>query len=537
VTSRRALPLASAVLVAALGLMLRARVLGDITHGPDAAAYRYQARIFAAGRWTAPATDFDQEFDVQGLIRQVDGRRFAKYTPGWPLVLAPFVRLGVPQLADPLLAAALVLLVHRLGLLLWPAEPAIAGLACVLALFSPFVVFMAASGLTHLPCAVAIAAAAVAVIHALRSEEHRPAARWGLAAGAAWGLAFLVRPFDGLLALPEVGLVCLMAVQRPYHRPGAALLGALPAAVGAGIFFLAYNRLTTGSAAILGYYLYSAKFNVFGGGPPIFTWANVRAHLPLVLATADTGLWGGLLPDLGLAGVALVLRRRDRRVWALAALAVVHAVGYASYYFFDLYFGPRNLFTAMPWILLLTAAGIVALVREGRTPPLRLAVLGLLGLQFAWGLAVTWPMLVRYYWANYWADAPAVVETIRRAGFQHALVLVRSPFYMSLHELNAVDLTRGPVVVARVTTPERMRRLLDAFHDRDAWVLDYGIAALTSPYYERWKTRHVPLTPPVAVEHVTLTPLDPARPEAQLFGPPPESGTRAPSDDGRASGP
>ena len=45
--------------MAALGLTLRARVLGDITHGPDAAAYRYQARILATGRWTAPATDFE----------------------------------------------------------------------------------------------------------------------------------------------------------------------------------------------------------------------------------------------------------------------------------------------------------------------------------------------------------------------------------------------------------------------------------------------------------------------------------------------
>jgi hypothetical protein len=537
VTSRCALPLASALLVAALGLTLRARVLGNITHGPDAAAYRYQARILATGRWTAPATDFDQEFDVQGLIGQVDGRRFAKYTPGWPLVLAPFVRLGVPQLADALLAAALVLLVHRLGLLLWPAEPAIAALASVLAFLSPFVVFMAASGLSHLPCAVAIAAAATAAIRTLRADERGAAARWGLVAGAAWGLAFLTRPFDGLLALPEIGLVCLVAEHRPFRHLGAALLGALVAAAGAGTFLLAYNRLTTGSATTLGYYLYHAKFDVFGGGQPIFTWGNMRAHLPLLLATADTGFWGGLLPDLGLAAVALVLRRRDGRVWALAALAVVHAVGYASYYFFDLYFGPRNLFTALPWVLLLTAAGIVALVRAGRTPPLRLAVLGLLGLQLGWGLAVTWPMLVRYYGANYWADAPAVVETIRRAGLRHALVLVRSPFYMSLHELNAVDVASGPVVVARVTTPERVRRLLDAFHDRDAWVLDYGFAALTSPYYERWKARHVPLTPPVAVEHVTLTPLDPARPEAQLFGPPPESGTRAPSADGRASGP
>jgi Dolichyl-phosphate-mannose-protein mannosyltransferase len=83
----------------------------------DEAAYLFQAKSFAAGRWAAsppPLPEFFEQFHV--LVTPVFA---AKYLPGHSLVLAPGVRLGVPALVPLALAGAagglLFLLARRLA--------------------------------------------------------------------------------------------------------------------------------------------------------------------------------------------------------------------------------------------------------------------------------------------------------------------------------------------------------------------------------------------------------------------------------------
>jgi hypothetical protein len=511
--------LALALLAGGVALGLRLATLGTITHGPDAAAYRYQARLFAAGRWSAPATAFDREFSVQGLIVQHDGDRFAKYPPGWPLALAGFVRAGVPALADPVLVAALVLLVCWLARLLWPGDRRAAPVAGALGVVSPFVVFMGGSGLSHLPCAVELAAAAALVLRGLDARRTGGALAWGAGAGLAWGLAFLTRPFSAVLGAAAIAAVAVTGRPLRGTRVMATASGAVAGGSAGVAALLVYNHLTTGSVWKLGYVLYSARFDLFGGhAGASFAASHVVPHLRLALATLDAGTWGGLLPDLWLAVVALVLGARDARVWGLALATAIHVAGYAPYYFFDLYFGPRNLFEAMPWLLLLTARGVLALIDAARARRAGVLAAALLAAHFAWGLAVTFPRLARYYAADYWGDAPALVDRVRQGVTPPALVLVRSPFYMSLHDLNAAVPADGPLVVARVTTPERTRRLVEAFPGRALWRLDFAVRNRSDAYYARWKDV-VRLTPPVDVGDVALVPIPPGRLDAALAPP------------------
>lgn len=85
----------------------------------DDHSYLYQARLFAAGQLYAEDPLYDYRHPLHTCIetnclRDESGRRFSKYAPGWPAVLALGVLLHVPWLVHPLVAAALtfMLLAH-----------------------------------------------------------------------------------------------------------------------------------------------------------------------------------------------------------------------------------------------------------------------------------------------------------------------------------------------------------------------------------------------------------------------------------------
>jgi hypothetical protein len=92
----------------------------------DESAYLFQASLFAAGRWVAPAPPLPEFFEQFHLL--VTPVLAAKYPPGHSLMLVPGVLIGLPGLMPILLSAAaggLVFLLARhtmnagVGLMTW----------------------------------------------------------------------------------------------------------------------------------------------------------------------------------------------------------------------------------------------------------------------------------------------------------------------------------------------------------------------------------------------------------------------------------
>src|SRR5215831_15306286 len=106
---RRALLAATLVIPALLVSFLMAQRL---PMAGDDYAYMYQAKLFASGRLYAqdplynPSLPFYECLQTH-CITDDQGHRFSKYPPGWPLLLAVGVKLGIPWLVDPLLGAFL----------------------------------------------------------------------------------------------------------------------------------------------------------------------------------------------------------------------------------------------------------------------------------------------------------------------------------------------------------------------------------------------------------------------------------------------
>lgn len=325
----------------------------------DAWVQYFQARVLLSGAWVAPLPPSRPHFEVLFAPVAAHGW-FGQYPPIQPALLALGMAAGVPWLVTPLLAlllpAAVAGLARAAGF-----DERTARLAAVFILLSPFVVAIDASAMNHLP-------AALAVTCGLAALPGLAAGRWhaGLAIGAAVGLVLGLRPLDAIV----LGLVALPSVLAALRVGGVA---ALSAAAAAGLVTLAptlvYNHATTGSAAT---FTYAVVQGTLLGLPQDVPWGS-----PLTLARAlgltaidahqmNVYLLEWPLPVTLLAALAVWRAPRAAR---LPASYVLLLVAFLFFYFHrDTLFGPRLVFSAVPALLVLVAAGVVDLATRSSAP-------------------------------------------------------------------------------------------------------------------------------------------------------------------------
>jgi 4-amino-4-deoxy-L-arabinose transferase-like glycosyltransferase len=222
---------------------------------PLALAARWNGSIAPKGGRFYPWPDaVEYAAEAQSLARsgqvylQIGPHRVRpRYPPGWPLLLAPAVRLGVPGQElwriTALFGAALALLLAEAAarttaaLTGSRAAPLAAGwLAGTVWALTPIAVDLGQTTLSDEPAALAaLAALALSGAALLRQGGRRP---WLLAAagGAAFGLAASMRAVVAALLVPPLALVLAGGVQRlggreALRRSAAWALGAavLPA--------------------------------------------------------------------------------------------------------------------------------------------------------------------------------------------------------------------------------------------------------------------------------------------------------------------
>ena len=385
----------------------------------DGFAQLFQARIFLTGRvWLPPPPEL-ASFGTLHMILGPD-RWFAQYPPGQSLILAGGLLLGAWWILLPLWAAALPLLVLRIGR--WAGDEGTARLAALLLCVSPFALAVSGSEMSHLPAAV-LAAAAAACATAVGGRRATLAAT---GAGAALGLMTALRPLDAVAAAVPTGVILLMTARRPLSTLAltavGGIIGTLPT--------LWYNGATTGSWSMFGYTaLWGPEHSLgFHAVPWGIALTPLRA---LGLTTLDLWQLNQYLldvpfPMLVVAGAGLVVGRR--RLVARDAVSVVGLLALVGLLFFywhrDVFYGPRFLFSALPWIVLLVARGVALLAREGAPRPiLRFVPAGLL-VGFAVGSVLLTPDRV----ATYRASTPSLNlhpdRTAADAGVTKAVILI-----------------------------------------------------------------------------------------------------------------
>ncbi len=378
--------LASAALVSTV-------VFERLPHVEDEVSYLFQAKVFAQGKLYAATPSHPDAFHVPFII-DYEGRRFTKYPPGQALILSAGVLLGCPWLVNPFFGALSIVVIYLLGQELYGRSTAL--LAAGLGLTSPLFLILAGTYMSHPTCLFAIS------LFILFFARRLNRGRWPypLLAGAALGVAFLIRPLTALsLAAPLILWSLLHELSRNQVSPSARQLSYLLIAVGflplAALLPL-YNFQLTGQPSVSLYSLYW-PYDRLGFGPQVgpdghtLTAGLANALWDLLKLSADFLGWPGL--SLIFVVIALLLPGRHGfpsrisrpalrshppmeptarteqaftaapGIWdngdkLLGAAFLCLVLAHTLYWVSATVYGPRYYYEALPLLLLLTARGI-----------------------------------------------------------------------------------------------------------------------------------------------------------------------------------
>ena len=334
----------------------------------DASAYFFAAKMYALGHLSVPIPPAIDRFPGPFMI-SLNGRWFGQYAPGTALTLVPGIWLGVPWLVEPVLGTFALFGVGLIAARLYNRQ--IATLAVLLGTLSPFYTYLAASYLSH---TIALFYFVWGLWALLRFAQGK--AIWNMALSAAlFGMAGLTRDLVALLfvavMLPGVLLLSWRSLRQEWKRwlIGSAFFGAMA------LFFLCisliFNDLLTGSIFVTPRSLFFAGDHWgFGQGVGFYgqhTLAAGFVNLDELLTILAIDLFGWpFYLSFAFLVMPFLTRRAVGTDWLLLIAAAIMMGAYIGYFYHGIYLGPRYLFETLPFLLMLTARGIVTLAETGK---------------------------------------------------------------------------------------------------------------------------------------------------------------------------
>ena len=435
----------------AAALIVHLWILQQFPNSGDEFSYLWQAEVFASGRMTAETPDPQPAFAINHIADR-DGRRFSKYPPGWPLLLAIGVWFGAPGAVNPLLAALALAGLYRLGCI-W-AGPRAALLGAIVTGASPFFLLNAGSYFSHPSCLFALTALALALAWA---EERGSAVAWAVA-GSSFGLAVLIRPFSALLVgVPLVVWFATVAWRQGRVIPAALAFGAggLPCA----LFLAGVNHAVTGAWTAMAWSQYDASETIGFGTQGHTLWRGIKLAVRMM---GEGVLYTGIVTVPLLVASLRARIRRQGMLWVLLAAPIAGHVFWWTHG--GNRYGPRFYFEGLLPFTLLVGAGFARVLDARRSRALVLA-----GGAVA---AVTLVVLSAVSWRQVSARR-GLERTVEAAGLTRALVFVgtaSADLTRSDLARNPPDYQRAPVLFAISRGPDLDREVAVRYADRVAYV-------------------------------------------------------------------
>ena len=457
-------------------------------HVPDEVVYLYHARYFAQGMMSMPLPPVPDAFNLD-LMTYEATRWYSPVPPGWPAVLSVGVWLGAPWLVNPALNAIAVLLTYVLLRDVYNRR--FARFALLLLCSSPWFVFMGMNFMTHALSLVCTLAAAIAVAR-LRKQG---SIAWVIPGGIAIGIMAMIRPLEGLTVAVLLGLWTLGAFPWRARNLGAAT-GLAIVSMATGALTLPYNQQLAGDPTtfpLMAYTdsMYGAGTNALGfganrglGWPGLDPFPGhgiidvlVNGNLNAYMVNIDLLGWStGSLLALLLLLLPGRLKQADR--WMLIATAAV--IGVHSFYWFSggPDFGARYWYLIIIPVIALAAHGVFRLAEhlqaQTRGDAETRVLAGALVLMAATLITfMPWRAMDKYY--HYRNMRPDVRELAADRAFGRSIVLVRGkrhPDYASAGFYNPLNLQSNAPVYIWDREPAITRSALQAFRDRNVWILD-----------------------------------------------------------------
>jgi hypothetical protein len=335
--------------------VINTRYASRLPHWPDAAAYIFQAKIFASGRLVAPAPQVVQSFDFfNPTFTPVHEGRWASVFPfGHPLLLAVGEFVGAMWLMPPLAGGASALFVFFIGRRWFGAGTAL--VASLLFATSPFVLMQSSNFMSHGSAAFYMLAALACLV--LPSNRLLVG---GLLAGVFFGLLFNTRPLSSVALAPAFAALLAAPLVRRDTGSVARAAGFAAGALAMLAAYLLYNLTISGDAFNSTYGTWNGTSLGFGGPLSVSgAMQNDQTNLAYLLLVLN-----GWPQYVGLLFVLLpfALGSTSWRDWWLLLAAMPVLAIYTLYDGNGVMQGPRFWYEATPFLMLLTARGAVVLV-------------------------------------------------------------------------------------------------------------------------------------------------------------------------------
>lgn len=478
------------VLTLALTLLVQEWLFDGIPHVTDAISHLFQAHIFAAGHFFAPAPPCPDAFYQYHVFITASGKWFTKYTPGHALLLAAGLSLGMLKWVMPLCATGSVVLLSRL--VDRHDSPWTGRIFAILMTFSPLALLIGGSFMSHGTAMFCSVAGLVAFIHLQGDGTCRRRCWWGVLSGVLLGYSALIRPHEFVMLGLIVGLFYLF-------RPAAAwvvLYRRLPAMV-AGlliplVIWMVWNKVIYGGLFVLGYgysgtdVLHPAFQGHFGLSDT-YTVRDALAVLVWNVDRVNRSLLGW--PSAWLWIPLAFLSPNKPRLLVLALLGVGVVAGVYFFYDYRSEFEGRYYYAALPFLIFLIARGLQGLAgcgSAGLHTTMRAQVVFLLVVASYLHAAINyWPdYLVPVYGHDYEAASAGLANEVETLQPGRSLVLLdgadANPFvYSSGFIRNDPWLSRN-IIYARYDADE-LDCLLASYPDRAVYHYRAGV-----PDAERW---------------------------------------------------
>lgn len=360
----KAAPWVLALIASGISSYIILVVLEGIPHVQDSVAYLFQAKIFASGRLWADEP-YWREFLWHRFMVLDGGKMYAQYPYGFPVLLALGQLFGAAWIVSPVLGGLSLLLFYALAKELYGQPTAL--LTGVLAVLSPFFLLMNGTFMSH---SGGLFYTSLALYCSVSGYRRFPFLRGGIA-GLAVGLLGATRPLTAPSVGVLAGIAALVVAWRRRGRAWLTVVGLISGVVIGALLLVGYNLAMTGNAFTTTYDKYYRK-DVVGtvvglGGATGITFSHGVNNLDtfissLMVAVFPWPYWLVLAPML----VAFVKPRLNLRdAWlGLGFLGIV-----ASYFFYvnaPICYGPRYYFEALPYILILSARGLLLPVAWAR---------------------------------------------------------------------------------------------------------------------------------------------------------------------------
>lgn len=455
-------------------------VLDHIPHVQDSIAQLFQAKLFKMGMLYAPLPPHKEFFDYTNIIN--DGKWYSQYPPGHSFLLMLGLFLGVPWLIGPLLGT-LSLYTFFLLLKTLYHDRQMRYLSCGLMLLSPFFLFMSSNYMNHSSTMFFIVLFLYGYLHMCTS----PSRLWALLAGLSLGYALTIRPLDACaISIPFIYYMLISSYKKrtPDIKKVLLFFGAFYLLL---CVLLIYNTLTNGHPLLFGYTKKYASLGFLGtaqGGPPHTVKGGI-VNTSNNLIGLNYSLFEWPVPSLIFIFMLFVIPvRRNRWDYLFISAFISLMVSYFFYYYQDLCFGPRFYYSSLPFLIILTVRGFLALPEwlqnkgfDRRRTEASLYLLLLLC--FLYMLSFSLPSLIKKYSNDYWWVTAKIHNAVKEQGIHNAIVFIDVWHPPSITEPNLIPYGSGfqfnspdlrDDVIYAIDLKWKNEKLMKAFPGRDYYL-------------------------------------------------------------------